>query len=110
MEALYSLESLEDMTVTSHGLLLYFSNEMCSVCKVLKPKVSSLLKEQFPLMRSGYVDTDKSPLLAGQQRVFSIPTILLFFEGKEQARFSRNISLYQLEEAIGRPYSLVFGE
>ena len=110
MDPVYSLESLEEMTGTERGLLIYFSNDMCSVCKVLKPKVSKLLKEQFPLMRCVFVDTDKSPLLAGQHRVFTIPTILLFFEGREQTRFSRNISLHQLEEAVSRPYSIIFGE
>jgi thioredoxin-like negative regulator of GroEL len=110
MEPVYSLESIEEWIGTSRGVLFYFSNEMCSVCKVLKPRVSTLLKERFPLVRCGYIDTDKSPLLAGQHRVFTIPTILLFFEGKEQARFSRNISMVQLEEAISRPYSVVFGE
>lgn len=110
MKGIYSLESLEELIRTERGLLLYFSNDMCSVCKVLKPKVATMLEDQFPGVTSGYIDTDKSPLLSGQHRVFTIPTILLYFEGKEHARFSRNISLPRLEEAINRPYSIIFGE
>ena len=108
MEGIYSLDVLKEMTTSERGLLLYFSNDMCSVCKVLKPKVRELLENQFPEMSAGFIDTDKSPLLSGQHRVFTIPTILLYFEGKEHARFSRNISMYQLEEAISKPYQLIF--
>jgi len=100
MTGVYTLESLNKLIAEEHGLLLYFSSDICSVCRVLKPKVSEMLAEQFPQMESRYVDIDKSPLLSGQHMVFTIPTILIFFQGREQARFSRNISLHQLEEAI----------
>lgn len=108
MKGIYTLESLEELLVEKQGVLLYFSNDMCSVCRVLKPKVSELLNDKFPGMETRYIDIDKSPLLSGQYRVFTIPTILIFFEGKEQARLSRNISLHQLTEAIEKPYSLIF--
>jgi thioredoxin 1 len=108
METINSPERLRDLMDTHEGLLLYFSNDGCNVCKVLKPKVREMLEEQFPKMHMGYVDTEHSPLLSGQHRVFTIPTILLFFMGKEQQRFSRNISLYQLEEAIAKPYGMIF--
>jgi thioredoxin-like negative regulator of GroEL len=110
MEIIDQMERLQELTGESEGALLYFSNEACNVCKVLKPKVIEMLQEQFPRMEMGYIDTDKSPELSGQHRVFTIPTILIFFQGKEQHRFSRNISLHQLEAAIWRPYGLIFGE
>jgi len=59
-------------------------------------------------MQSLYVDTEKSPVISGQFRVFTIPTILIYFEGKEQVRYSRNISKHQLEASIERPYQLIF--
>ena len=108
METIDSPERLQELIDSEEGLLLYFSNDACNVCKVLKPKVKELLEEQFPKMQMGYVDTEQSPLLSGQHRIFTIPTILLFFMGKEQQRFSRNISLYQLEEAIAKPYGMIF--
>lgn len=108
METINSPERLRDLIDRQEGLLLYFSNDSCNVCKVLKPKVREMLEQQFPRMHMGYVDTEHSPLLSGQHRVFTIPTILLFFMGKEQQRFSRNISLYQLEEAIAKPYGIIF--
>jgi thioredoxin-like negative regulator of GroEL len=47
-------------------------------------------------------------MISGQFRIFTIPTILLFFDGKEQARYSRTISMHQLEDSISRPYTLLF--
>jgi len=108
MEGIYNRDALMAKIDTEKGVLLYFSSDSCSVCKVLKPKVAELLHEKFPLMRSLYVDTGKSPVISGQFRVFTIPTILIFFEGKEQVRYSRNISMHQMEASIERPYNLVF--
>jgi len=108
MEGIYNMQALKARIDSEKGMLLYFSNESCSVCKVLKPKVAGLLGEKFPRLLSLYVDTEKSPVIAGQFRVFTIPTILIYFEGKEQVRYSRNISMHQLEAAIERPYHLIF--
>ena len=108
MEGIYNLEALQARIDSDKGLLLYFSSESCSVCKVLKPKVAGLLLDRYPKMQALYVDTEKSPVIAGQFRVFTIPTILIYFDGKEQVRYSRNISMHQLESSIERPYGLIF--
>ena len=108
MEGIFHMEALQAAINSEKGLLLYFSSDSCSVCKVLKPKVSELLNKKFPQMRSLYVDIEKSPVIAGQFRVFTMPTILIFFDGKEQQRYSRNISMHQLEASIDRPYQLLF--
>ncbi len=108
MEGIYDLNEVQALIAGEKGVLLYFSSDSCSVCKVLKPKVTELLQEEFPSIQVRYVNTELSPLISGQFRVFTIPTILIFFEGREQARFSRNISLQQLHEALSRPYSMLF--
>lgn len=110
MEGIYDLELLQEKKVTEKGLLLYFSTESCSVCKVLKPRVEELLLESFPKISSFYIDVDKSPLVSGQHQVFTIPTILLYFDSREHARFSRNISIHQLEDAIRKSYSMIFNK
>lgn len=108
MEAVYNLQELQDRITTEKGILLYFSSESCSVCKVLRPKVKELLQARFPHLTSYYIDIERSPMISGQFRIFTIPTILIFFDGKEQTRYSRNISMPQLEDSISRPYTLLF--
>jgi thioredoxin-like negative regulator of GroEL len=107
LEGIYNMEALKAGIDTEKGVLVYFSSDSCSVCKVLRPKVAELMRIKFPAMRSLYVDTEKSPVISGQFRVFTIPAILIFFEGKEQVRYSRNISMHQLEASIERPYGLI---
>ena len=108
MEGIYNIQDIQDKITREKALLLYFSSDSCSVCKVLRPKVEELLQNKFPQILAHYVDIEKSPVISGQFRIFTIPTILIFFEGKEQLRYSRNISMHQLEAAIERPYALVF--
>ncbi len=103
-----NLALLEQTIKEQKGVVLYFSNEACSVCKILKPRVKALVEDAYPQMNLYYIDTEKSPLIAGQHRVFTIPTILVFFEGREHARLSRNIGMHQVDESIARPYRMVF--
>ncbi len=92
------------------ALLAYFSTEACNVCKVLKPKVGELIESKFPKMKTVYVQTDKNPEAAAQNRVFGVPTILVFFDGREYIRKSRNIGISELQREIDRPYSMFFAE
>lgn len=90
------------------ALLAYFSTDICNVCKVLKPKVEELIIEKFPQIKLAYIKSDKLPEVAAQNQVFAAPTLLLFFEGREYIRKSRNIGIGELEREIERPYSMIF--
>ncbi len=90
--------------------LFYFSAPHCNVCKVLKPRLANLIQEEYPEFKLYYVDIDKAPMASGQFRVFSIPSILIYFDGKEYIRKSRNVSLVELGKELAKPYSLLFDE
>lgn len=90
------------------ALLAYFSTDACNVCKVLKPKVEELIKTKFPKIELAYITSDKLPEVAAQNRIFTAPTILLFFDGREYIRKSRNIGVSELEKEIARLYSMMF--
>lgn len=91
-----------------NATLKYFSHQDCNVCKVLFPKIRLLLEQEFPKMELQYINVHEQPDVAAGFQVFTVPTILIFFEGKEYYRFARNVSLIQLKEAIERPYNLLF--
>lgn len=110
MKSIFSLEELRSLLEKETMLVVYFSSETCSVCKILKPKIKELLELRFPKVELVYVDIEKSPVISGQFRVFSIPTIDLYVEGKEQVRFSRNVTLHDFEAALERPYDLIFSD
>lgn len=90
------------------ALLAYFSTDACNVCKVLKPKVEELIQTKFPKIKLAYVKSDKLPEVAAQSQIFAAPTILLFFDGREYIRKSRNIGVSELEKEIARLYSMMF--
>jgi len=102
------LPEIEDVILKKDAALFYFSAPHCNVCKVLKPKLAELLSETFPKIELYYVDIEKAPLVSGQFKIFTIPTILVYFDGREFLRKSRNIGLGELESEIHRPYSLLF--
>lgn len=90
------------------ALLAYFSTETCSVCKVLKPKVEELILTKFPNIKLAYIKSDEQPEIAAQHSVFTAPTLLVFFDGREYIRKSRNIGISELEQEIARLYSMLF--
>jgi len=105
-----NFEEFLDLKIKEDALLGYFSTEACNVCKVLKPKVAELIKKEFPKIKLVYIPSDKLPEVAAQNQVFAAPTILVFFDGKEYIRKSRNIGIGELEQEIRRPYSMIFSE
>jgi thioredoxin 1 len=105
------IESQEKYQATldkEEAVLVYFSHEECNVCKVLKPKIKALLEQDFPKITMAYADTVKHPEIAGQQSVFTVPTIVVYFGGREYIRVSRNIGVQALAEQMKRPYGMMF--
>jgi thiol-disulfide isomerase/thioredoxin len=105
VESLGQLNSLlEDEGIN----LVYFSHHNCNVCKVLKPRISELITNNFQRISLYYVNTFEQPEIAGQFSVFTVPTILLFVDNKEYIRESRHISLDAFQERIEKLYSVYF--
>ena len=88
--------------------LLYYSTPQCNVCKILKPKLEELISDAFPEMKMGYINSELLPEVAAQERIFTVPTVVVFLDGKEFIRKSRNISLSEFQREIERPYSMYF--
>jgi thioredoxin 1 len=93
---------------SNQAICFYLSTTECTVCKVLKPKIIEMLKDDFPQIHYCYVDLNEAKEIRGQLSVFSVPTILVYFEGKETIRVSRNVHLEELREQIERYYKIIF--
>lgn len=108
MQNVYSLEELEKIIEEEIIVVLYFSNDACNICKVLRPKVAKLIASSYQEVKMIYIDTEKSPVISGQYRVFSIPTIDIYVEGREHARYSRNLMMHEFEASLKKPYQMLF--
>ena len=87
-------------------VITYFSHDECNVCKVLKPQVREQVSE-YEEAHFVYVNTKESPEASGQFMVFAVPTVIIFFEGREAKRYSRHLSLQELREFLERLVAVV---
>jgi len=99
---------IKNIVAEKTAILLYFYNDNCAPCKILRPKVQDLIESDFPAMEFCLINAEKSMEVATEFGVFASPTILVFFEGKEFIRESNNVSIGELHIKIARYYNLIF--
>lgn len=108
MQEVKTLDLLISKINTGDPVLIYFSSQTCSVCHILKPKIESIVHKEFPKMEILEVKADLYKQIASHFTVFSIPSILVFFDKKEFKRYGRNISIDLFVEEIKRVYKLFY--
>ena len=101
---------LNSLIIDNQAIMLYFYNNSCPPCVALRPKVDVMLAENYPLIKRVFIEANTNPQAAADFGIFSSPTLLIFFEGKEYKRYSKYISVSELNEVLARPYSLLFSE
>lgn len=77
-----SKDNFQKEVLEQKGLVFVdFYADWCMPCKVTEPIVHDLA-EEFKDIKFVKVDVDQSQELAGQYQIFSIPTFLIFKDGK----------------------------
>lgn len=102
-----TLEDIQHLIASEMGVALYFSAPNCGICVALKPKIMHMISHRFPTIKFEEIASVLNPEITGHFSVFSTPTLLVFFDGKEFSRNVRNMSLLELEEKLKRPYNLL---
>ena len=64
-------------------VLVDFNAVWCGPCKILKPTVIKVTKDNADKVSLFDIDVDKNPLVANSMTVSSIPLLLLYKNGKE---------------------------
>lgn len=72
--------------IASGVVLVDFFATWCGPCKMLAPVVEELATEYEGKAKIAKLDVDQAPHVAGEFGVQSIPTIILFKDGKEVDR------------------------
>ncbi len=78
--------------------------EWCAPCRVIAPTLEAVIAERQPGLRLAKVEVDEGEnmKLAGRYRVRGFPTLLLFADGEERARFSGNRPRHFIQDWLDR--------
>ena len=95
--------SFENEVLQSKGLVLVdFWAEWCGPCKALTPKLEEIAGEMGGKLVIAKVNIDDNPDAPSRYGVRSIPTMILFKDGKDVDQIVGNVPKDKILEAINR--------
>lgn len=78
--------------------IMFFFTEECGVCHALLPRLKNLIEDyDIDLIE---IDALKYPLISGQHQVFTVPTMLVWSEGREVQRESRFFNFEKISRTL----------
>ncbi len=81
-------------------VLVDFYADWCGPCKMMAPVVEKLAAEYEGRIRVGKCNVDENMQLAQSWRVASIPTFLVFRDGKAEATYTGAMSATELRAKL----------
>lgn len=81
-------------------VLIDFTAQWCGPCKTIAPEVEALAHELEGKAKIVKVDIDKSQMIAQQLRIQSVPTFMVFAEGRPVAAKTGALKRAQLRQLI----------
>ena len=100
-EVIITKENFENEVLKSDiPVLVDFWATWCGPCRMLAPIIEEIAEEQAGKIKVGKIDVDQQPELAMAFRVVSIPTLILFKEGKAVAQSLGYKPKAQIEEML----------
>ena len=88
--------------VVSHpgGVLVDCWAPWCGPCRMISPLVEQLASEYAGRLKVGKLDVDENPLIASQYTIQSIPTLLLFKDGRLVDRLVGALPRQEIERRL----------
>jgi thioredoxin 1/putative thioredoxin len=81
-------------------VLVEFSADWCQPCKAIAPEVEAFARETAGKAKVVKIDVDKSPTIAQQLRVQSVPTFMVIAEGRIQDAVVGAIRKKKMQELV----------
>lgn len=81
-------------------VLVDFYADWCGPCKMIAPIVEALAKEYDGKVKIGKLDVDSNGAIAQKYKVMSIPTIIIFKDGKAVDTLVGAVPKQQLEAKL----------
>jgi thioredoxin 1 len=90
----------QEILNSSKPALVDFWAAWCAPCRAIAPHVEALAKEYEGKLRVGKCDIDSNPNVPSQFDIRSIPTLLVFKEGKVIGQIVGAVSRAKIEDLI----------
>lgn len=94
------MSKFSELLKTPEPVLVDFSAEWCGPCKQLKPILEQLKSKVGDSAKIIKIDVDKNKSLSDQFQIRSVPTLILFKDGKSVWRQSGVVPVHTLEGII----------
>jgi thioredoxin 1/putative thioredoxin len=81
-------------------VLVEFTADWCEPCKAIAPEVEAFARETQGRVKVVKIDVDKSPIIAQQLRIQSVPTFMVVAEGRIQDAVVGAIRKKKMQELV----------
>ncbi|WP_416826634.1 thioredoxin family protein [Ectobacillus polymachus] len=106
MNKITNIDEVKEIISNEQLCLLYIKTAQCSVCDAVLAQTENML-QRFPKVKSILVSLEETPRVSGEYLVFTAPTLIVFFKGKEMLRESRFVVFGQFERDLERLYEMI---
>lgn len=76
----------EEINASTEPVLVDFWAEWCGPCKLIAPILDEIAEEQAGKLKVAKLNVDEAPAVAQRFEVMSIPTMIVFRDGKPAKR------------------------
>ncbi len=90
----------KEVLQSSKKVLVDFYATWCMPCRTIKPRVSEIANEHEEI-KVVEIDVDKAPILSNKYGIVSIPTLVVFENGKEVNRVIGAVEKEKILEICG---------
>ena len=94
------MEKFNELILSTKPVLVDFYAEWCGPCQIMKPRILDVAERIGDDAKVIQIDIDKEKELATRFRIQSVPTLIIFKNGKQQWRQSGVISAHALMQLL----------
>ena len=94
------MEKFNELIQSTKPVLVDFYAEWCGPCQIMKPRILDVAERMGDNVKVIQIDVDKEKELTTRFRIQSVPTLIIFKNGKQQWRQSGVISAHALIQLL----------